>query len=170
MAATKKKKKKKDDKPKDGKKNGRTKTVKDTKNLRCILSADEVAERADRMSHLLAEHDQKDAAQKAQAKHAKSQIEEIAAKIRHLGDEVRDKATYREVEIERTFDYEDKEVTERRLDTKDVIDRRPMTPEELQMGLFGGDDDPKKPDEKKGDDLDSDFKGEGDNSTDKAAE
>ena len=115
--------------------------------LRVILTTEQVAERADRAAHLLAQRDNKVDMAKAAAKQAKSEIDEIDANIRRLGAEVRDKACYQPTPCIRVFDYRRGVVTESRKDTGEVLHERVMTPEERQMAF---DDRPK------GDDADGD--------------
>ncbi|MGD9765900.1 MAG: hypothetical protein AB7V27_19595 [Candidatus Binatia bacterium] len=85
--------------------------------MRVILTADQVAERADRLAHLIQERDNKSEMAKAAAKHAKSQIDELEATARRLGAEVRDKSCYMQVSCVRTFDYRRGAVVETRQDT-----------------------------------------------------
>lgn len=121
--------------------------------LRVILTPEQVAERADRAAHLLQQRDDKESLAKAAQKHAKSEIDELEATMRRLGGEVRDKATYLPTRCERVFDYRTGTVTETRLDTGEVISERPMTAEERQMAF----DERKDDDGKGGGDLDADF-------------
>lgn len=103
--------------------------------LRVALTEKELADRADRASHVLAEIDDKDAARKAAAKAAASQIEELEAELRRLSSEVRDKATYRLVDCERRYDYRAGSVSEERTDTREVLRMAPMTDAERQLEL-----------------------------------
>ena len=110
------------------------------RDLRVILTTTEVAERADRAAHLIAQRDSRADMAKAAAKHAKSEIDELEATIRRLSGEVRDKACYQATACARTFDYQAGKVIETRKDTGEVISERAMTPEERQMSF-----EPKKP-------------------------
>lgn len=107
--------------------------------LRVILTGDEVATRADRLGHLIGERDHKAELMATAKKHAQNEVNEIEARIRRLGNEVRDKACYKEVPCERVFDYRTGTVTEVRSDTGEEIGARPMNEIERQMRL------PKKP-------------------------
>lgn len=120
-----------------------------TRSLRCDLKADEIAERADRAATLIAERDAKDEEQRAAAKHAKSVIETIDAEIRSLSNQVRTKATYRDVPCERVKDLRLKKIIEKRCDTGEVLFERALTEAECQAELDF-------PDAKPGD-LDADF-------------
>ena len=145
---------KKSEKPKDGDEPNE-KREKFERHLRVILTGEQVAELADRASHLMEEHDTKEENQKAAQKQMKAEIEALEAKIRELLGYVRDKAKYQDVQCERVFDYARGVVTERRLDNEDVLQERPMTAEERQLGLDLEDDE-----EESGKGLDDDFKGE----------
>jgi hypothetical protein len=105
------------------------------RSCRVELTAKEVADRADRASHLVAEIDAKDADRKAAAKSAASQIEELEAELRRISNEVRDKATYRLVDCERKYDYRVGTVTELRTDTREILHMAPMTDAERQLRL-----------------------------------
>lgn len=105
------------------------------KALRIELTAEEVADRAQRAAHILSERDEKESAQKAQQKHAKSQIEELEAELRRLSNEVRDRATYTQVECEERHNYKRRKVVVVRLDSNEVIEERDMTNAESQREL-----------------------------------
>lgn len=105
------------------------------RSLRVELKPDEIAESADRAAQMLADRDAKDEEQKAAAKHAKAVIESIDAEIRRLSNEVRTKATYRDVECDRIFDLRTKTLTEKRTDTGETLFERPLTEAECQREL-----------------------------------
>lgn len=105
------------------------------RDLRVALKTEEIAERADRAAQLLAERDSKEEEQKAAAKHAKSIVESMEAELRRLSNEVRTKATYREVQCERVYDFRLGKIFEKRLDTGDVLFERAMTDAERQREL-----------------------------------
>ena len=141
--------------------NGKTQTAQDEqdkfpppkveryrRSLRVELKPEEIAESADRAAQMIADRDSKDEEQKAQAKHAKAIIEGLEGEIRRLSNEVRTKATYRDVECDRIFDLRTKTLTEKRTDTGEVLFERPLTETECQREL-----DLPPP----GGDLDSDF-------------
>lgn len=129
-----------------------------SQNLPVPLKAVEIAERADRAAQLLADRDTKVEEQKAQSKHAKSVIEQIEAEMRRLSGEVRTKRTYQDVDCERVYNYEAATVTERRLDTKEVLSERPMNDVERQQPLpFEPGAEPPKP--SGSGDLDDEFGG-----------
>lgn len=112
-----------------------------TSELRVPLKSNEIADRADRAAQLEDDIEQKQGAQKAEAKLARSVVAQMSAEKRRLQSEVRTKATYREVPCERRFLYDDAIVVEVRLDTGEEIGNRPMTETEKQQFLpFAPDD------------------------------
>jgi hypothetical protein len=113
----------------------KVKTERFSRSLRITLTAEEVAERADRAAHVLGQRDQKEDDRKAANTAAKSQIEELEAELRRISSEVRDKATYGPVECERRYDYRLGRVVEVRTDTDETIHERAMTIEEKQLDL-----------------------------------
>ncbi len=126
--------KKKQDEPE------RVKVEKITKNLRCDLSEKDVAERSDRVAHLIAKKETKEEELKLQTKQAKNEIGMVEAEITHLASEVRDRATYRDVECERQYRIKEGRVVDVRLDTGEEVFERAMTAAELQGELpFDGD-------------------------------
>lgn len=109
--------------------------------LKCPLSPDEVAKRADRSANLYARIGEKKDEAKAAAKHAKSEIEQLEAELRQLSGEVASRATYRSVECERRYVFAEGVMREQRLDTGDLINSRRMTEAERQLHLPLDDDD-----------------------------
>jgi hypothetical protein len=106
-------------------------------NLRCNLTAQELAQHAGRVAHIVSERDLKVEAAKAAVSHIKSQIKELDAELRRLSTEIRDKACYRDVDCERRYLYRMGTVVEVRLDTDEKIFERPMTVAERQLELPG---------------------------------
>lgn len=119
----------------------RQKIEKYNANLKCELSPKEVADRADRAANLLADRDSKEEEMKAAQKHARGIIETIDAEVRALSGEVRSKATYRQVECERRYDWDAGTYREVRVDTGEVLFERPLNASERQMEFGGGLDD-----------------------------
>jgi hypothetical protein len=117
-----------------------------TRKLRVELTTEEVAKRADRCAHLVAERSSKKEAQKSATAHANAEIKQLDAELSSLSNEVRDKAKYSDVDCERRYNYRLGRVEEVRLDTKAVVSERAMTGAERQLenGL-------KEPKGKKGD-------------------
>lgn len=106
-----------------------------SRSLRITLKPEEVAQRADRAAHIVAQRDQKEDDRKAANTAAKSQIEELTAELGRISSEVRDKATFGPVDCERRFDWRQRRVFEIRTDTQEQIHERAMTVEETQLLL-----------------------------------
>lgn len=106
-----------------------------TKSLRCELTEPELLERSQTAARLVVTIDELDAAMKAEAKRRKAVIEEEEAKLRRISAEIRDKATFREIDCERTFDYRLGVVRDVRTDTGEVLNERAMTYSERQLEL-----------------------------------
>ena len=92
-------------------------------------------ERADQATRLVEQRDQKEAESKTASSHFKSQIKQLDADLRKLSTEVRDRATFREVECEIRFEYRTARVATVRSDTGEVISERPMLESERQREL-----------------------------------
>lgn len=106
-----------------------------TRNLRVPLKEGEIVERAKRNAFLVGEIGQKADERDAAKKQANAQIEELEAEMQRLSLEVRDGATYRDVQCERRYVYRTGNVQEVRTDTGDVLNDRPMTDRERQLEL-----------------------------------
>lgn len=126
-----------------------------TDSLRVDLTAEEVAERADRAAHMLVKIDEKKAEIKMERqKHAKA-LAGLEAEHHRLSGEVLSRSSYKKVVCKRTFDFDAKTVTETRDDNGDLLNERPMTDDELQVNFEFesgvedefGEDDGKKPDD-----------------------
>jgi hypothetical protein len=110
------------------------------KELRCVLTTPEVAERADRAAHMVAELFQIEEELASHNKRVKARIAEKKGEHSSLSEEVRTKATYRMVECHDIHNYTKQKVTSVRQDTGEVIDERKMTLDELQLKLrYDGD-------------------------------
>ena len=106
-----------------------------SRHLRCSLSDEEVAERADRAAHLLSQRDGLEEEMKSEAKSRKAVIERVEAEMRQASTEVRDHATYRDVDCVEVRDFKRGSVYVERLDTGECFDERAMTAEERQAPL-----------------------------------
>lgn len=107
-----------------------------SESLICQLTADEVAERADRAARLQHDHDELAAEMASAAKGYKAKLVRIEDEQRRLLDEVRTRQGYRPVECERQPDYEAGLLRTVRLDTGEIVRQRQLTPEERQTLLF----------------------------------
>lgn len=103
-----------------------------TQSLMVALKAPEIAERADRAAHLIADRDNLREEAKLANKERKAKIEAIGSEIRKLSSEVREKVTHRELPCERRFLYAERLVREFRTDTGEMFFERPMTEQESQ--------------------------------------
>jgi hypothetical protein len=112
-----------------------TKVEKFHARLRVVLSKEEVAEKADRMAHVIGERENLVAQAKAATAHLKAQIKEKDAEIGSLSAQIRDKAEYGEVDCERRHMYRTGKIVEVRLDTDEVTFERAMTFSERQLDL-----------------------------------
>lgn len=101
--------------------------------LRVELSPEEVARRADRCAHVVAEREGKVEEAKTATAHIKARIKELDAELRSLSNEVRDKAKYAEVDCERRYNYRIGTIAVVRLDTNATVDERAMTGAERQL-------------------------------------
>jgi len=117
------------------------------KSLPVPLTQEEVSDRADRASHILADRDQKEDEAKAAAKHYKSVVAELDTRLRLLSNEVRTRRTYNDVECERRYEYTAGRLVEVRTDTGEEIFERPLTEAEKQQDLPFDDSEPSVDDE-----------------------
>lgn len=106
-----------------------------TRSLRCELTDQEIHERAQTAARMVVTIDELESAAKAEAKRRKTFIEEKEAELRRLSAEIRDKATFREIDCERLYDYKLGLVREVRTDTGELLSERAMTYSERQLEL-----------------------------------
>jgi hypothetical protein len=121
--------------------------------LQVKLSAAEVADRAQRAAHLIADHDAQEATFKEQAGANKLTLKRIGSEMRKVSEEVRSGSTYRDVPCERIYNWTVGSVKDVRTDTGETIKERAMSESERQKSL------PFDPPETS-DDLDDEFGGE----------
>jgi hypothetical protein len=105
------------------------------RHLRCELSIEDVAERADRAAHLVSRRDSLEEEMKTDQKSRKSVIEQVEAEMRQASTEVRDRATYRDVPRVEVRDFKRGIVYVERNDIGTVVSERAMTAEERQAPL-----------------------------------
>lgn len=106
-------------------------TRKDVRHLKVTLTRDELEERADRSSHVWAEHCATETEMKTIAANYKAKIAELRGKHDVLEREIRDKCTYRDIECSIEYDYNTRKVTARRNDTGETVEERDMLNEEF---------------------------------------
>ena len=109
--------------------------IRESETLPCPLTDDEWAERSDHCARLLAERDTFAAQAKADAKENKDELAEMDGKIRELSKEIRDRRTWRDVQVRTSPDYEEGIMQTVRCDTGEVIRTRPLTLDEKQQKL-----------------------------------
>jgi hypothetical protein len=107
-----------------------------TRALKVNLTETELAERSARMAQLIREAGERELARKDADSRAKKVIAEIEATVSSLAIEVNEKAETRAVECRLRRDERMRTIEVIRLDTKEVIEIRPMTDEEAQASLF----------------------------------
>lgn len=128
---------KKSDKPEEE----RVKVERFSESLPCVLSASQIADRANRSAHLVEDRDHLDEELKAVNRAEKGKIARIESEIRSLSNEVRTRTTYQEVRCERRYNYTTGHISEVRVDTGEVISYREMNDVEKQREIdFGGGD------------------------------
>jgi hypothetical protein len=110
-------------------------------NLPVALTREEVALCADRAAQMLKNIDVREDEFKQQAQANRREIARLEADLREVSAEVRERKSYRDVVIERRFDWMAGTVTEIRTDTGEQLNHRPMNDEEAQKALPLGDDD-----------------------------
>ena len=107
-----------------------------TRSLRCVLKTEEIAARADKAGHLMAKAEEAKEELAEETKQRKSQIKRMGQDSRALMREVTERATMRDVECERVYDYKSATVSEVRKDTGEPLaEPRAMTDEEKQREL-----------------------------------
>ncbi len=105
--------------------------------LRCDLNAQEVADRADQLGRELRQRSdtEKDKADSNAAFSA--DLKRLTSVIATLGEEVRTRSTIRPVECRSGPDYNAAVMETFRLDTGEIVARRPLTIDEAQPELAG---------------------------------
>jgi hypothetical protein len=116
------------------------------RNLRCPLSEAGILERSKQLARLHGTIAELKAALASEVAGRKAAITAQEGDAGRLASEIRDEAVYQNVDCERRYDYERKQVSEVRLDTGEELSRRAMTFTELQMDLLQQDDETEPPD------------------------
>jgi len=112
------------------------------------LTKDEVRMRGESLARKHAEWDAVESARKAAMTHAKSEEEKLEAEMKLLAEAIRTGKEYRDVEVREMRNDMALSMDTVRQDTGEVIEQRPLGPEELQAKLF--DVTGKKPEKKSG--------------------
>lgn len=111
------------------------KIVRITRSLRCLLSDEEKAQRAERAAHLVARIESMRDEAKAEAGQRKAQIQQAEADLKAVSGEYRNGAVFRDVECEERFIYRLGKVETVRMDWEELIGERPMSEFERQTDL-----------------------------------
>lgn len=113
-----------------------------TKRLPVKLTDDEIRLRGVEAAKLSRLIDSTEAEAKMTAKMFKEDIERLAKEHSRLTEQIWAGQEYREVQIEERKCWGDQKVETIRLDTREIIDVRPMTPQELArpLPMFGAEE------------------------------
>ena len=103
--------------------------------LSCDLGNDEIRERGQEAARKQEARDHEERNRVSEQKLRKGNIDAYDAQIRHLLSEVRSKSTRRTVEVVDRANYETNIMETARLDTGELIRRRPLTVDEQQPNL-----------------------------------
>lgn len=106
-----------------------------TSDQECVLTTDERLARAKELTNTFAEKDHTEESLAAMKSQYKSKLEAFAATISKLVQIIASGREFRTVECWREWRYDTREVVCVRGDTAEVIERRPMRKDELQMDL-----------------------------------
>jgi hypothetical protein len=104
--------------------------------LRCRLTTEEVAARADQAAGIVAEKHDREESRKRFMSQEREAVKQLDADLRTLSTEVREQAAYRLVECEEQQDFPQNRAVTLRMDTMETVRERPMTPDERQVSLF----------------------------------
>lgn len=105
-----------------------------TKRLPVALTDEEIRLRGVQMAGLENQYEEASGEAKQTAKSYKDTLEGLRLSILKLSDQIASGKEYRDVQVEERKDWDTQEVLTLRCDTFEVVDRRPMTPNELQRG------------------------------------
>ena len=120
----------------DGHKKDKTLTRKETKNLPCKLTENEVLAYGRDLASKHAEYARIEAEFTAMKTEFKGKLEEVEARISTLASRIQSGQEYREVETVETKNWTTMTVTQVRTDTGEVLEKRPMREDEKQAELF----------------------------------
>lgn len=101
--------------------------------LDCNLTKDERLEFADKLAKVNQDIIAEEARQVSIKQEIKAKLTELQARRELLAVIVQRKSETREIEVEAVLDYEKEECRWTRIDTGEVINRRPMNDDERQM-------------------------------------
>jgi len=111
------------------------KRVETTKELSCVLTPEEYAERADAMADKAHELGALEGQKKSVADDYKGRISSAEAEMYRLSNIVKNKSEFRDVKCVEVYDYKEGEYRLERLDTCEVVSRRPLRNDEKHEQL-----------------------------------
>lgn len=106
-----------------------------TRNLRWILTRDEVHAYGQELARANASKDEAEERKKEVDAQLKAEIESHSTRALNLARKINNGYEYRDVECRLDFDYKKNSVAIVRLDTMETIETRAMTDDERQLGL-----------------------------------
>lgn len=104
----------------------------ETRSLPCPLTDEEILARATDAAKLAEKRDLHEIDVKAAAKQGAEDVKAYDHEIRRLHRQVRDRAEYRDIEVDHVEDDTRGVIETRRLDTGAIIASRPMTADEIR--------------------------------------
>lgn len=107
----------------------------DTRNLPCKLTDGDILERADRIARIRAEMDDAESTLSTAKAAFKRAEEMLNGEFKLLVREIRSREEWRDVDCHEERDYHAMEVVVVRDDTGEIVERRRLTPGELQQKL-----------------------------------
>jgi len=113
------------------------------KTLEAPLSTNEKVEYQKKLVSMIVERQNKEAHQKLENDRMKSDIKKLTGDIDALANTLDRGCEWRDIEVRKDYDFENRRVHFIRLDTYEVIEDREMSELELQMNIpFPEEDDP----------------------------
>lgn len=106
-----------------------------TKQLRCVLSREELADRSRDLAAAVGAIAEEEDRQQTVKADLKARLTELEAKVNRLAASIRSGVEYRDVAVELIAEYPRGMAVEYRTDTGDAIHTRPLTDDERQVPL-----------------------------------
>lgn len=116
-----------------------------TQRLPVKLTEEEIKLRGQQLAGLEDKYEEVQALGKQEAKLRKDELEGLRAEILRLTKQINSGKEQRDVQTEERKEWETEEVLTFRCDNYEIVDRRPMTPNELQRGLFSREEEERQP-------------------------
>jgi hypothetical protein len=109
--------------------------LQETRTLAVLLTEEELRIKADELAHIWLDKTKIEEEKKAVNSHFKSELDNLDAKAAGLSDEVAEKRAYRPVVCEWRPEYVSQQMFCIRGDTGEVVEKRTMSKDELQLEL-----------------------------------